>query len=94
MVEYRKSSFALRSHQALGDEWGEWHPNDDRIQRYLFDDEGFLLATETLEGDTADVMAFAISGSDMRTHTAEAARMISWRQQRQTQLLLRSMRPG
>lgn len=94
MIEYHKSSFALRNHEALGDGWGEWHANDNRIHRYLFDDEGFLLATETLEGDTADVMAFAISGSDVTTHTAEAARMISWRQERQARLLLNSMRPG
>ena len=94
MIEYRKSSLALQSPEALSAEWGEWHANDDRIQRHLFDDEGFLLATETLEGDAADVMAFAVSGNGVTTHSAEAARMISWRQERQTHLLLSSMPPG
>jgi hypothetical protein len=87
MIEYRKLSFATRNHEAMGDDWGEWYANDDRIQRHLFDDEGSLLATETLEGDQADLLAFAIAGSDVKTHPAEVSRMISWRYQRQTRLL-------
>jgi hypothetical protein len=87
LIEYRKPSVATRNHGALGDYWGEWYPNDDRIQRHLFDDKGFLLATETLEGERADVQAFAIAAKGATTHDAEAARMISWRYQRQTRLL-------
>jgi hypothetical protein len=87
MVEYRLPSFALRSHQALGDSWSAWHVSGEKIQRCLSNGDGFLLATETLDGDQADLVAFAIAGSGAPTHNAEAAGMLSWRQQRQTRLL-------
>lgn len=87
MVEYRLPSFALRSHIAVGDRWSAWHVSGDRIQRCLSDCDGFLLATETLDGDQADLVGFAIAGSGAPMRNAESARMLSWRQQRQTRLL-------
>jgi len=87
MVEYRLPLFALRSHTALGDRWSSWGVSGEKIQRCLSDGDGFLLATETLEGDHADLLAFAIAGSGAPRHDDEAARMISWRHQRQTRLL-------
>jgi hypothetical protein len=93
MIEYRAASFATRNHEAKGDEWAAWHTNGDRIQRCLFDDEGFLLAIETLEGDVSDLVAFAQAGSDVTTHDAEAARRLSWLHSRQTTNLLRAGAP-
>jgi len=90
MIEYRTASFAQRDHAARGDEWGAWHTYGDRIQRSLFDDDGFLLAWETLEGDVADLVAFAKAGSDVTTHDAEAARRLSRLHSRQTTNLARA----
>jgi hypothetical protein len=93
MIEYRTALFAKRNHEAMGDEWGAWHTNGDRIQRCLCDEESFLLATHTLDGDVADLVAFAQAGSDVTTHDAEAARRLSWLHSRQTTHLLRAGAP-
>lgn len=88
MVEYRTASFAKRNHESMGDYWGAWHTNGENIERCLFDEESSLLATETLEGDVADLVAFARAGADVTTHDAEAARRLSWLQGRQIVRLL------
>ena len=93
MIEYRAPSFANRHHEAMGDTWGSWHTDGENIQRCLFDEESFLLATETLEGDVSDLVAFARAGSDVTTHDAEAARRLSWLHSRQTVQLLRAGTP-
>jgi hypothetical protein len=62
MVEYRAPSFALRSHAALGDHWSAWRVDGKKIQRCLSNDDGFLLATETLDGDVAGLVALATAG--------------------------------
>ena len=92
MIEYRMLSFAERDHHAKGDAWGEWHINGDKIQRCLFDAEEFLLATETLEGDVAALVAFAKTGGDLTAYEADMARKLERLHRRQTQQLLRAMR--
>ena len=92
MIEYRNSSFAKRDHRAAGDEWDEWHVSGDKIQRCLLDAEGLLIATETLEGDVAALVAFARTGSDLTEHDVERARKLERLHRRQTQQLLRAMR--
>ena len=94
MIEYRTPSFAKRDHQAKGDEWGEWHVNCDNIQRGLFDDQGLLLAMETLEGDVAALVAFAKTGSDLTAHDVDMAQKLERLHRRQTQQLLKAMRQG
>jgi hypothetical protein len=92
MIEYRTPTFAKRDHQARGDEWDEWHVSGDKIQRCLLDNEGFQLATETLEGDVAALIAFAKAGSDLTAHDVDVARKLERLHRRQTQQLLRAMR--
>jgi hypothetical protein len=92
MIEYRTSCFAKRDHQAKGDEWAEWHVDGDNVQRCLFDDNGLLLATETLEGDVAALVAFAKTGNDLTTHDVDMVHRLERLHRRQTQQLLRAMR--
>jgi len=75
MIEYRTSTLVKRDHKANGDEWDEWHVSGDRIQRCLLDQEGFVLATETLEGDVAALVAFATTGSDLSAHDGDMAHL-------------------
>ena len=92
MIEYRSSSFAKRDQQTVGDVWDEWHVSGDKIQRCLLDAEGLLLATETLEGDVAALVAFAKTGSDLTAHDVQMAHKLERLHRRQTQQLLRAMR--
>jgi hypothetical protein len=92
MIEYRSSSSARRDHLGAGHEWDEWHVSGDKIQRCLLDAEGLVLATETLEGDVAALVAFAKTGSDLTAHDVEMARKLGRLHRRQTQQLLRAMR--
>jgi len=92
MIEYRTSTLAKRDHKANGDEWDEWHVSGDRIQRCLLDQEGLVLATETLEGDVAALVAFARTGSDLTAHDADMVRKLERLHRRQIQQLLRAMR--
>jgi len=92
MIEYHSSSFAKRDHQTVGGEWDEWHVTGDKIQRCLLDAEGLLLATETLEGDVAALVAFAKTGSDLTAHDVQMAHKLERLHRRQTQQLLRAMR--
>jgi hypothetical protein len=92
MIDYRTPSFANRDHKAKGDEWDEWHVSGDRIQRCLLDHKGLLLATETLEGDVAALVAFARTGSDLTAHDVDMIHKLKRLHRRQTQQLLRAMR--
>jgi len=92
MIDYCTPAFAKRDHQAQGERWDEWHVDGDSIQRCLLDGEGFLLATEILEGDVAALVAFARIGSDLTTHDLDLARKLERLRRRQTQQLLRAMR--
>jgi hypothetical protein len=92
MIEYRSSSSARRAHPGAGDAWDEWHVSGDKIQRCLLDAEGLVLATETLEGDVAALVAFARTGSDLTAHDVEMAHRLERLHRRQTQQLLRAMR--
>jgi hypothetical protein len=92
MIDYRSLSSAKRDNLAVGDEWGEWHVSGDKIQRCLLDAEGLLLATETLEGDSAALVAFAKTGSDLTAHDVEMARKLERLHRRQTQQLRRAIR--
>jgi hypothetical protein len=93
MIDYRTPVFAKRDHQAKGDEWDEWHVDGDNIQRCLLDEQGFLLATERLEGDVTALVAFAKIGSDLTTHDLDLARKLERLHSRQIQRLLGAMRP-
>jgi hypothetical protein len=92
MIEYRTTTFPKRDHKAKGDEWDEWHVSGDRIQRCLLDQEGLVLATETLEGDVAALVAFATTGSDLTAHDADMAGKLERLHRRQSQQLLMAMR--
>ena len=92
MIEYRTPTFAKRDHEAKGDAWDEWHVSGDQIQRCLLDQEGLVLATETLEGDVAALVAFARTGSDLTAHDVDMAHKLERLHRRQTEQLLRAMR--
>lgn len=92
MIEYRTPTFAKRDHKTKGDEWDEWHVSGDKIQRCLLDNEGSLLATDTLEGDVAALVAFAKTGSDLTARDMDMAHKLERLHRRQTQQLLRAMR--
>ncbi len=92
MIDYRTPSFAKRDHKAKGDEWDEWHVSGDKIQRCLLDHEGLFLATETLEGDVAALVAFAKTGNDLAAHDVDMVHKLERLHRRQTQQLLRAMR--
>jgi|HubBroStandDraft_1064217.scaffolds.fasta_scaffold731047_1 hypothetical protein len=86
MIEWRSRSFV---HEPRPHEWDEWHVGaHGQIQRCLFDDEGFLLATETLEGDVADLVTFATAGSNLSAHDVEAATWLNLLHGRRTGQLL------
>jgi hypothetical protein len=91
MIEYRTPPLAKRDHQAAGGEWDEWHVDGDKIQRCLLDGEGFLLATETLDGDVAALVAFAKTGSDLTAHDADMGRKLARLHRRQSQQLQRAI---
>jgi hypothetical protein len=92
MIEYRTPTFAKRDHKAKGDEWDEWHVSGDKIQRCLLDNEGSLLATDTLDGEVAALVAFAKTGSDLTAHDMDMAHKLERLHRRQTQQLLSAMR--
>ena len=57
----------------------EWHVDGDKIQRCLHDKEGLVLATDTLDGDVAALVAFAKTGSDLTAHDMDVARKLERR---------------